>query len=110
MDIKFLNPLSDPDWDRVIVSHPDYSFFHSAAWAKVLSQDVWPRTGLSPLLPGPRTNRPDSNDGGAQPFDGPRGVCLPFTDFAVHSSLVKVVRRAPWKRCPGGPGAEVEIL
>jgi hypothetical protein len=31
-----LNPLEDPAWDELLLSHPGYTFFHGSAWAKVL--------------------------------------------------------------------------
>ena len=62
-------------------SHPNASFFHSAAWARVLcktyghepnclllSKDAEP-VALVPLLEV------------SSPLTGRRGVCLPFTDF-----------------------------
>ena len=35
-EVNVVDPTSDPDWDELVASHPDSSFFHSAAWAKVL--------------------------------------------------------------------------
>ena len=80
-DVNVVDPTSDPDWDALVASHPDASFFHRAAWAKVLSKtyghkpislllskDAEP-VALVPLL------EVDS------PFTGRRGVCLPFTDL-----------------------------
>ena len=32
MDIQIINPVEYEDWDNLILSHPDYSFFHSSAW------------------------------------------------------------------------------
>lgn len=34
--VQRLNPLEYPDWDQLLMTHPDYTFFHSAAWARVL--------------------------------------------------------------------------
>src|SRR5260370_19422347 len=109
MDIKFVNPLCDPDWDRLVVSHPDFSFFHSAAWAKVLSKNyghepVYLRcsqrcewVALVPMME-------------VRSFlTGHRGVCLPFTDFcgplifgesgsaAAMDKLFEVARGRKWK-------------
>jgi hypothetical protein len=36
MTVQRLNPLNCPDWDALLLTHPDYTFFHSAAWARVL--------------------------------------------------------------------------
>jgi CelD/BcsL family acetyltransferase involved in cellulose biosynthesis len=81
MEVKFLNPIADPDWDRLVVSHPDCTFFHSAAWAEVLSktyghQPLYFRCfqdgKLVALVPIMEVH---------SPITGRRGVCLPFTDF-----------------------------
>ena len=31
-----LSPLEKPEWDKLVRSHRDASFFHSASWAGVL--------------------------------------------------------------------------
>ena len=35
-DIKIINPLKFPNWDEQIMDFPDYSFFHSNAWLRLL--------------------------------------------------------------------------
>lgn len=94
MEIKFTNPISDPDWDRLAVSHPDASFFHSAAWAEVLSKTYgheplylrcFERDKLVGLVPIMEVR---------SPLTGRRGVCLPFTDFAVPFCLANLLRRS----------------
>src|SRR6266446_6176079 len=81
MEIKFIDPLCDPEWDRLTVSHPDCAFSHSAAWAKVLSktyghEPVYLRCSqrgeLVALIPMMEVR---------SPLTGRRGVCLPFADF-----------------------------
>ena len=74
------SPLEHPNWDALIASHPDFSFFHSSAWAKVLTETY----GYTPdyfvakngnaihsLLP---LMEVDSW------LTGRRGIALPFTD------------------------------
>ena len=34
----FINPLNIKNWDQIVLSTNDYSFFHSSAWARVLSE------------------------------------------------------------------------
>jgi lipid II:glycine glycyltransferase (peptidoglycan interpeptide bridge formation enzyme) len=109
MQIKFIDPLCDADWDRLVVSHPDYSFFHSSAWAKVLCKTY----GHEPLY------LHFSQDGETvalvpmmevrSPLTGRRGVCLPFTDFCgpllfgeggaamVLDRLSTLARERKWK-------------
>ena len=33
-----LSPLENPNWDALLTSRPDFSFFHGAAWARVLAE------------------------------------------------------------------------
>ena len=35
-DLKIINPLDIQNWNEFILQHPDYSFFHSSYWSKVL--------------------------------------------------------------------------
>jgi len=69
------NPLEHPDWDAHLTRRPDFSFFHGAAWAKVLAETygfkpVWQSDGKS-LLPLMEVN---------SWLTGRRGIALPFTD------------------------------
>ena len=34
--LEILNPIDETGWDDLLAPHPNSSFFHSAAWAKVL--------------------------------------------------------------------------
>ena len=108
-EVNVVDPTSDPDWDRLVASHPGSSFFHSAAWAKVLcktyghkpislllSRNAEP-VALVPLLEV------------SSSFTGRRGVCLPFTDFCdplffngcdsaiVSRPLCELARNRNWK-------------
>jgi len=81
MDIQIINPITYPGWDDLVVSHPDYSFFHSSAWARVLfeSYHYTPKYftiindgKLLALIPVMEVN---------SFLTGKRGVSLPFTDY-----------------------------
>src|SRR2546428_2783250 len=81
LQVKFVDPVCDSDWDRLVRSHPDFSFFHTSAWAKVLCDSYrhkplylyFSQQGESvALLPLMEVR---------SPFTGRRGVCLPFSDF-----------------------------
>jgi hypothetical protein len=70
-----VNPLEHPDWDAPLTRRPDFSFFHGAAWSRVLAETygftpVW-QAGEGALLP---LMEVDSR------LTGRRGVALPFTD------------------------------
>ncbi|HEY5297458.1 MAG TPA: GNAT family N-acetyltransferase [Verrucomicrobiae bacterium] len=115
---KFLptNPLQVSDWDSIIIKHPDFSFFHSTAWAKVLSETYGytpnyfvarENDRLDSLLPVMEVN---------SWLTGRRGIALPFTDdcepfCASANSFKKLFQNAVdfgksrgWKylECRGG--------
>jgi Acetyltransferase (GNAT) domain len=76
-----VNPVHDPDWDDRVMAHRDYSFFHSAAWAKTLQAAY----GFSPCY---FTSDKNGELSSILPLmevnswlTGRRGVALPFTDF-----------------------------
>jgi hypothetical protein len=127
METDLINPLSDPDWDRLVLLHPDYTFFHSAAWARVLHKSyghelvylrLSHRGELAALVPMMDVR---------SPVTGRRGVCLPFTDFCgplmfgkIHSSpvfdsLSELARKRKWKhfeirdRKASEPSAKPEV-
>lgn len=78
--IQPINPLRHPNWDAFVKRLPGFSFFHSAAWAKVLVETYGyapnyfvtnAPTGFHSLLP---LMEVDSW------LTGRRGIALPFTD------------------------------
>lgn len=78
--IQPANPFEHPDWDEMVIGLPNFSFFHSAAWAKVLVEtygyapNYFVAKGtndLRALLP---VMEVDSW------LTGRRGIALPFTD------------------------------
>jgi hypothetical protein len=110
-DFQFtiVDPLTDPVWDRLVLSHLDYSFFHSSAWAKVLCQTYghkpvylhFSQAGESVALVPMMEVR--------SVFTGCRGVCLPFSDSCwpllyngcrsdlVVETLIKLAHEREWK-------------
>jgi len=81
MSLEILNPLTYPNWDELLLTHEDYSFFHTSAWARVLSESYGYKPlyftatengRLSALIPVMEVN---------SFLTGRRGVSLPFTDF-----------------------------
>ncbi len=74
------NPLEDPTWDSRLAALPAATFFHSSAWAKVLSSTY----GYAPSYFAESKHR---SLGSLIPFlevdsrlTGRRGISLPFTD------------------------------
>jgi hypothetical protein len=80
-EIQIINPLDYGGWDDLIISKPEYSFFHSSAWAKVLNDSYGyiPRylsiingQHIQFFLPIMEIN---------SYLTGKRGISLPFTDY-----------------------------
>lgn len=81
-----VNPLEYPNWDTLISSHPESSFFHGTAWARVLSATYGHSPNyfceisdgrLDQLLPVMEVS---------SAITGRRGVSLPFSDFCAPLS------------------------
>jgi len=79
--IEIVNPLKNLQWDNLVLSHPDHSFFHSSAWARVLSESygytpiyfaVYAPDRLLALMPVMEVS---------SFLMGRKGVSLPFTDY-----------------------------
>ena len=83
VEIRIVDPTCDPSWDRLASSHIGFTFFHCAAWMRVLCKTY----GHKPLAfycsrrGQPRALLPLLEV--ASPFTGIRGVGLPFTDFCA---------------------------
>jgi CelD/BcsL family acetyltransferase involved in cellulose biosynthesis len=109
VNISILNPLDHPNWDSLLLTNDRTTFFHSAAWARVLSESYGYKPLYFTLIAGERL-------AGLIPvmeiksyLTGKRGVSLPFTDFCplvaeceeVFAGLLDAVfahgRKAGWK-------------
>jgi hypothetical protein len=75
-----LSPLENPNWDGLLTSRPDFSFFHGTAWAKVLADTY----GFAPCYffsgdaAAPEAVLPMMEVDSW--LTGRRGIALPFTD------------------------------
>jgi Acetyltransferase (GNAT) domain len=81
LQMRVVDPLTEPAWDHVVALHRDTNCFHTSAWARVLHQtykhepfylQFFHRRRLAALIPLMEIR---------SPFTGRRGVCLPFSDF-----------------------------
>ena len=119
MHIQILNPLETPHWDDLLLTADRATFFHTTAWARVLSQSYGYKPLYFSIIEGGRL-------AGLIPvmeidsfFTGKRGVSLPFTDicqpiadsretFDALASCVKAYgNQAGWKSADfkgGGSG------
>jgi len=80
VEIRFIDPLADPEWDQLVLSHPGASFFHSAAWARVLSKSYGHKPFYLCFSHGGRPGALVPVMEVKSAFTGRRGVCLPFGD------------------------------
>src|SRR5512132_2760379 len=80
LQMRVVDPLTEPAWDHVVALHRDASCFHTSAWARVLHQTYRHQPfylqfsrmrRLAALIPLMEVR---------SPFTGRRGVCLPFSD------------------------------
>ena len=114
--IQPTNPLQHPDWDTLVTSLPDYSFFHSAAWAKVLVEtygyapNYFVAEGINDIRSLLPLMEVDSW------LTGRRGIALPFTDDCeplcpdggsfkkLFQNAIKFGKTRGWKylECRGG--------
>jgi hypothetical protein len=114
--VQRTTPSQHQDWDAQVASHPNFSFFHSSAWAKVLTSTY----GYAPVYF-------TTSDGGQVQsllplmevdswLTGRRGIALPFTDDCeplgndavsfqkLFQSAVEFGKSRGWKyiECRGG--------
>jgi hypothetical protein len=80
MKLDVINPIEYPDWDNMLIEHEDASFFHTSAWARVLTESY----KYKPLY---FTSIENGKIRSLIPLmevksflTGKRGVSLPFTD------------------------------
>lgn len=79
--ISITNPLEQENWNSELLSHDDYSFFHTTTWAHILHESY----GYKPLYfcineaHSPTAMIPFMEV--SSPLTGKRGVSLPFTDY-----------------------------
>ena len=80
MTIQIINPIEYPNWDNLLRTNDQATFFHTSAWAKVLTESyrykplyftVIENAKLSALIPIMEIN---------SLLTGKRAVSLPFTD------------------------------
>lgn len=81
LHINFIDPVETKKWDKLILNYPEYSFFHTSSWAKVLLETYNFRPHyltaeedgiLKAVLPLMEVN---------SWLTGSRAVSLPFSDY-----------------------------
>jgi Acetyltransferase (GNAT) domain len=80
LQMRILDPVHQPEWDRLVALHSDAGCFHTSAWAKVLCQSYGHRPFYLHFSCGHRLVALIPLMEVRSPFTGCRGVCLPFSD------------------------------
>lgn len=80
---QIVDPTKHPGWDDLILSNRKYSFFHSSAWAKVLSDSYGYRPLFFTLFHDERLLSLIPVMEVKSILTGRRGVSLPFSDYCV---------------------------
>ncbi|MGV7223014.1 MAG: hypothetical protein ACQ9MH_15975 [Nitrospinales bacterium] len=109
MNIEIINPITYKNWDELLLTNDQSTFFHSSAWASVLSESysykplyftIIEDGKLSSLIPMMEIS---------SFLTGKRGVSLPFTDESAplaanadqHKALIEAIiqhgNSAGWK-------------
>ena len=112
-----IDPLTDGDWDKLVVASPEHSVFHRSAWARVLAETYRHRPFYLKITVGDAAAALVPLMEVRSALTGRRGVSLPFADFAgplwaepgrqaaVSQALLKVAAERNWKHLElrGGP-------
>lgn len=109
VELEILNPLELDDWDELLLTNENYSFFHTSAWATVLHESYQYKPlyftsiengELLVLVPLMEIR---------SPLTGRRGVSLPFTDYCqpilpdaingqgIIDGVIDYAKRSRWK-------------
>ena len=81
LKIKILNPLEHKDWDTLLPSNDNLTFFHTAAWAKTLRESYKYNPVYFTQLGGDRFKTIIPIMEIESVLTGKRGVSLPFADY-----------------------------
>ena len=76
-----INPLEYADWDSLVATHVQSSFFEGAAWAQVLNETYGHRPNYFCEISDGRLHRLLPCMEVSSAVTGRRGVSLPFSDF-----------------------------
>ena len=81
LNLKIVNPNTYKQWDQIISSFPESTFFHTSLWSKVLSTSYGYKPtyfiftkNLKPIVVIPFMEI-------SNPLKGKSGISLPFSDF-----------------------------
>ncbi len=109
MNLQIINPITYPGWDELVLSSKSYSFFHSAEWAKVLTESYHYTPLYFTIIKHGKLQFLMALMEVKSFLTDKRGVSLPFSDFSepiidgdvsfqdVFNHLIKLGRERNWK-------------
>lgn len=109
MPLEIINPIEYPNWDKLLLTHKDYSFFHTSSWARVLFDSYGYKPINFTLIDGGKLTALIPVMEIKSWLTGKRGVSLPFTDFCspivseksqfkeIIKSLIEYGKKGGWK-------------
>lgn len=109
MTLEIINPIEYPNWDKLLLTNKDYSFFHSLSWARVLSESYGYKPIYFTVIDGGKLSALIPVMEIESWLTRKRGVSLPFTDFCspivseksqfkeIFKSLIEYGKKARWK-------------
>jgi len=81
LNLSLIDPCTYKNWDEILAATPGASFFHSAAWAKVLSEAYHYKPVYFADIKDNRLDALCAVMDVRSALTGFRGVSLPFTDY-----------------------------
>ncbi len=106
---KIVNPLDQPGWDDLLMTHKESTIFHTVAWARVLYESYGYDPTYITITDGPDLLALIPLMDVRSFLTGRRGVSLPFTDCCdplmmddapfpeIIDDLIEYGRRAKWR-------------
>lgn len=80
-ELNAVNPLTHRGWNDLVQASPEYSFFHTSNWARVLVESNGCRPHYLGIQDGQRFSVLLPLMGIKSWMTGNRGYCLPFSDY-----------------------------
>jgi hypothetical protein len=109
LKLNIINPLDIDNWDDLVLSNPDYSFFHSKAWARVVCDSYQYKPFYCILIKGHVLEVLIPLMEVRSIITGRRAISLPFTDHCepiisngissadVLDQIINYGKKSGWK-------------
>lgn len=81
--LSIINPINYLDWDKLVLSAPGYSFFHSSGWARALHESYGYKPLYFTVIENGKILTLIPSMEISSILTGKRGVSIPFTDYCA---------------------------